>query len=368
MHVLDRRDPGPREAAVDARDQELDLVALSPVLGALEPGGDEHLDHRRRLRAFRVLLEEALERVELLRDALRVVESLDTEDQAAALVLALEIGEQPLGLRLREHLAEALDVDADRVDTDPDPAAVELEPVGLRVDPEHAQARGAKVPRVVADLEAHVVRAEHTAEQLLAGGKQAVHLGGRKRDVEEEADREPRLAGAEHRGDEHEVEVVHPHARVRLAVLEDRLGEALVHLDVARPRLGSDAQPLGEVVEERPQRVVAHLPVEVPLLLGREEHGVEVILREPRPHARLATGRDDHPRPADPGRVAAHGRERGRQAPRAALHLDLAALRAQAHRQPVARDDQPVMSALRRHPSSHRAFSSRERPSLARIA
>ena len=222
---------------------------------------------------------------ELLRDALRVVEPLDAEDEPPALVLLLEVGEEPLGLRVREHLPEALDVDADRIDADPDPPAVELEPVRLRVDPEHAEARGAEVAGVVADLEAHVVGPEHSAQQLLPLGQQAVDLGRRERDVEEEADREPRRARAQHRRHEHEVEVVHPDTRVGLAVLEDRLCEALVHLDVASPRLGRDAQPLGEVVEERPERVVADLPVEVRLLLGRQEDRIQVVLRQARPHA-----------------------------------------------------------------------------------
>ena len=184
--------PGRAKRPLMPRDQELDLVALRAVLGAVEARGDDHLDHRRRPRALGILLEEALERVELLRDPLRVVEALDTEDEPAALVLLLEIGKEPLGLGLGDHLAEALDVDADRVDADADAPPVELEPVGLRVDAEHAQARRAEVTRVVADLEAHVVGAEDAAEELLARGKQPVHLGRRERDVEEEADREPR--------------------------------------------------------------------------------------------------------------------------------------------------------------------------------
>ena len=100
VDVLDGRRAGLPEAAVDARDEELDLVALRPVLGALEPRGDEDLDHRRRPRACRILLEEALERVQLVRDPLRVVEPLDAEDEPLPLVLALELGEQPRGLRV----------------------------------------------------------------------------------------------------------------------------------------------------------------------------------------------------------------------------------------------------------------------------
>ncbi len=92
---------------------------------------------RRRPRALGILLEEALERVQLLRDPLRVVEPLDAEHEPAALVLLLELGEEPLGLGIGEHLAEAVDVDPDRVDADADATPVDLEPVRLRVDAEH---------------------------------------------------------------------------------------------------------------------------------------------------------------------------------------------------------------------------------------
>ena len=144
---------------------------------------------------------------------------------------------------------------------------------------------------------------------------------------------------------------------------DDRLGEALVHLDVARPRLGRDPQPLGEVVEERPERVVADLPVEVLLLLGREEDGMEVVLREPRAHALLQRRRHDGPGPADPGRVAAERRERGRQ-PAGTLRCTCTDVPfdGQARRQPVARDDEPVVSCVWRQPSSFESRSGRVQP------
>ncbi len=191
VHVLDRCRARSREAAVDPGDEELDLVPLGSELGALEPRRDEHLDHRRRLGARRILLQEALECMELLRDALRVVEPLHPEDEAAAFVLPLELRQETGCLGLRDDLAKAGDVDPDRVDADTDTAPVELHPVGIGVDAEYAQARRPEMARIVADLEADVVRAENSAEKLLTLGEQAVHLGGRERNVEEESDREP---------------------------------------------------------------------------------------------------------------------------------------------------------------------------------
>ena len=154
MQVLDGRDARLPEAAVDARDQELDLVALRPVLRALEAGRDEHLEHRRRARTRRVSLEEALVRDQLLRDPLRVVEPLDAEDESPPLVLLLELRVQPRRLGVCERRAKALDVDADRIDADSDVARRDVEPVRARVEPEHPEARRPEVPGVVADLEA----------------------------------------------------------------------------------------------------------------------------------------------------------------------------------------------------------------------
>ncbi len=323
VDVLDGRRPGLTEAAVDACDQELDLVALRPELGALETGGNEHLGHGGRPCARRILLEEPLVRLELLRDPLRVVEPLDTEDQPAPVVLAVEIGEQTCGLGVRERLAKALDVDADRIDADPDPSPVDLQPVRLGVDAEDAEARRAEVAGVVTDLEAHVVGSEHAAQELLPRREQSVHLRRRERRVQEESDREPWVALPQHRGDEHEVEVVDPHTALGTAVRDDRVGEALVDLDVALPRLGSDPQPVREVVEERPERVVADLPVEVVLLVARQVHGVQVVPRQALADTPLEPRGDDRPGPSDPRRVAPDGLQCGRKAARAARDLDV---------------------------------------------
>ena len=195
MDVLDRRRARASELAVDACDEQLDLVSLCAVLRAVEPRRHDDLDHGGRPRATRILLEEALECVELLRNALRVVEPLDPQDEPPTLVLMLEVGEQSLRLRIGDDLAKAFDVDPDRIDADADAAAIELERVGLGVDAEHAQARRAEVTCVVADLEADVVGAQHAAEELLPSGQQPIHLGRRERDVQEEADRQPRLPG-----------------------------------------------------------------------------------------------------------------------------------------------------------------------------
>jgi hypothetical protein len=99
-------------------------------------------------------------------------------------------------------------------------------------------------------------------------------------------------------------------------------------------------------VEERPQRVVADLPVEVDLLFGGQEDRVEVIRREPRTDPLLARLRDDGAGPPDPRGVAAERRESGGEAAGAPLDLDLAPVDDQPDRQAVARDDEGVMSRV----------------------
>ncbi len=281
-----------------------------------------------------------------MRNPLRVVEPLDSEDEPAALVLALQLREQPGCLGLLQRRSKAFNVDPDRVHADPDAPTVQLERVGLRVDAEDPQARRAEVPRIVADLEAHVIGAEHAAQELLPLGQKAIHLGGREGRMQEEADREPRLAHAQHRRNEHQVEVVDPDPTLRLAVGEDRVREALVHLDVALPGLGRDAQSVGEVVEERPERVVADLVVEV-LFVGRaEKNGVEVGPRKPLRHTLLEGGRNDRPRPAHPRRVTTNGLESRGEPARAARDLDLVAGDRQPNGKAVARDHERVLSAV----------------------
>ncbi len=165
--------------------------------------------------------------------------------------------------------------------------------------------------------------------------------------MQEEADREPRLAAAEQLRDEHQMEVVDPDPAVGLAVLEDRVGVALVDLDVALPRLGRDAQTVREVVEERPQGVVADASVEVLLLVGGEEHRHEVVLRQALDDVLLAGRGNDRPGPADPGRVAPHGLERCGEPTRAARDVELAVGHPEPDGQPVAGDDEIVPTVPR---------------------
>ena len=215
-----------------------------------------------------------------------------------------------------------------------------LERVGIGVEAEHTQAGGAEVASVVADLEADVVGAEHAPEKLLARRQNAIHLRRRERHVEEEPDRQPGLPAPEHLRDEHQMEVVDPDHSVRLRLLDDRFCEPLVHLDVPRPRLGRDPNVSLEVVEERPERVVADLPVELVLLLRRQEDGHEAIPGESLPDVLLQRFRDHGSRPPDPRRVPLERSQRSHEPAGARLSLEPAIADRQSDRETVARDDQ----------------------------
>ena len=125
MDVLDGRRPRPAELAVDAGDEELDLSRCARYSGLSSRDGTTTwiivVVRARPGSCSR----EALERLELLRNALRVVEAFDPEHELAALVLFLEIGEETPRLGIGDHLAEAIHVDPDRIDADADPPSVD---------------------------------------------------------------------------------------------------------------------------------------------------------------------------------------------------------------------------------------------------
>ena len=151
VQVLDRCDAGPAEAPVDARHEPLDLVALRLVLGALEPRRHEHLQQRRRSRALGVSLEKALECAQLLRDPLRVVETLHAQQERPVAKPVLQLLELARGGGITDRLAKGDRVDPDRVDADPDRPAVDLDRVRRRVEAQHTQAGRPEVTGVVGD-------------------------------------------------------------------------------------------------------------------------------------------------------------------------------------------------------------------------
>ena len=161
--------------------------------------------------------------------------AVDAEDECAPRVLLLELLEEARRLGISgpaRNPSVSIPIGSTPI---PTRRPAHLDRVRLRVEPDDAQAGRAEVARVVADLEAHVVGAEEPAQDLLAqeeGGTPRT----RGRAVQEEADREPgarrrSIAGTSIRWKSW------IHTRRHPRVLEDRVGEALVDVDVSLPRL-----------------------------------------------------------------------------------------------------------------------------------
>ena len=185
---------------------------------------------------------------------------------------------------------------------------------------------------VVAGVEADVVGAEHPAQELGPGREEPVDLRRRETGCAGRSRSRDRAASARSASrHEREVEVVNPDPGPWRADGGDRLGEALVDLDVDVPRLAREVHAVDEVVEERPERLVADPPVERLLLgLGQEHRGAAVLdARAARPRPRPRAGRPpraSRPRPRPSGRAL----QRRHEPARARLEPKLVAVEGRA--------------------------------------
>jgi hypothetical protein len=204
VHKVDGHEVDGAEPAVDAADELVDGAPQVLVLLDVLPRGHRELDEHDLADPLGVLREEELERVQLLRDALDVVEPVDADDDLDALEAALERreavlddlllqvlrGESASGLGPRArtrggqaaHGDEALGVDADGEGADVRESPFELDAVGHRRQAEDARARGEEVPRVVVRVEADQVRVEDAEQDLAADREDSAR--GRPSDTE----------------------------------------------------------------------------------------------------------------------------------------------------------------------------------------
>ena len=169
---------------------------------------------------------------------------------------------------------------------------------------------------VVVGMEPDEVSPEHPLQQRAspAVGHEAEQLIGREGDVQEEAHLQAGPAPPEHRRQQQEVVVVDPDDVVRSGLLQDGVAEHFVDELVGRPGALVERDERGEVVEQRPERLVAVTLVEALGVLSREEHGPgrEVLAAAAR-HLGLLFRRDGPAGPADPGVTRPHRRPGGLQ-------------------------------------------------------
>ena len=126
VEVVDRNVLESAEAAVDARDETVDVRA--ELLVAVHLSARRHCDLQEDELAppLWVLLEEVLDRLELVGDALDVVEPVDAEEHFLAVEAPLEVDDLILDGRRLETRCKLgwVDADGECVDTDRSPARV----------------------------------------------------------------------------------------------------------------------------------------------------------------------------------------------------------------------------------------------------
>ena len=178
-HVLERA-----ERPVDARDELMHVGAKlleSSDLGARRNGDLKQDDLAAPLR---VLLQEELERLEFVRDALDVIEPVDSEEHLLAVEPPLQIDDLILHRRLLKARLEAVWIDADGESVHSDGASrgVVKDAIGALSDAlgaghaEHSEAREVEVSRVVVDVKPDEVGAEDATQNLRAVRQRPVHL------------------------------------------------------------------------------------------------------------------------------------------------------------------------------------------------
>lgn len=114
VHEVDGHKLDSAELAVDAANQLVDDGAKVLVLLDILTTGDGDLDENDLAYPLGVFCEEDFEGVQLLRDTLDVVQTVDTDNELDALELALEGSDALLHLGLLQAVLELVGVDTDR--------------------------------------------------------------------------------------------------------------------------------------------------------------------------------------------------------------------------------------------------------------
>ena len=264
MDVVDRHPVELAEAAVDRACERLQLLADVGI--GLHAGARRRRDLRQHHLALilRVLLQEAAEGLELVRQALGVVETVDADD-AGDRGRPLHEAAGALGLGEIRH------VDADREARDRD-ETVEQPDTAVRHDA--AEYAVGHVVEEVGDirlrLQADEIVGGERARQLLMLRDGHEGLPGRKRNVQIEADCVLHPALPELGGERDQVVVVHPDDVVGAQHRRQHGGEAPVDRDEPLEEAGLELGQIEPVVKDRPQHRVGVAQI-IALVIGLGE-------------------------------------------------------------------------------------------------
>ena len=219
----------------------------------------------------RVALEEAREGLDALADALGIVEPVDADDELLAFEARLGAPHERMALRVRRLGPESRRVDADREGGHLEAAAERLVEAAAErpAHPVTSQAAD-EIVDVERRLEADHVVGREAAQQEVVGRQHARHVGGRPRDVQEEADPVGEAHVAQLRGERDEVVVVHPDEVVRRQQRSEALGEELVGAEIPGRVAPGEAGQVEAVMADGPERPVGEAEIIV----------VQVALRE----------------------------------------------------------------------------------------
>ena len=180
--------------AVDPSDDLVDKTPQPAVLWHVGPARHRNLHQQHLVPPLRVLLQELLERQQLLRDALDDVEPVNAQHHLPSRIAVQQLRGVGSHVGPLQSRGEALRVDADGEGGDAGQGAGVLDSLRCPFQPQDAGAGGDEVPGVVVGVEPDEICLQHRAEHLLAHGQGAVDLGTREGRVQKPPDLHPRDA------------------------------------------------------------------------------------------------------------------------------------------------------------------------------
>src|SRR5208282_872602 len=210
------RDPSVRRESADyAADLFVYLAFEFGIVTKLGARRNRDQNHRHVAMRTRIPLQEALEALDSLQDALGVVEAIDAEHDSMVLVAhcAPNAHRAVANPRFGRQLFEVLNRNAQWEGADLDGTPAEVDFVAFAVDlcAENFFARALEMIYVGPRMKADQIAAEHSGQQLAPPGEDPEHLLRREGDVPEQPDRQLRTPRPNHHRRDREMEILDPH-------------------------------------------------------------------------------------------------------------------------------------------------------------